>query len=103
MADDATIERLQVITPCSVLWLLEDLYESVSEGELCSRSEESKSREIESDAEIDSVVEKRIPDVGRVAMFQKLTEWRMSLWKQSINSSNILIGESHCRFNVELE
>jgi hypothetical protein len=41
----------------------EDRYEGDSEGELCGR-------EIESDAEIESVVEKRIPDVGRVAMLQ---------------------------------
>ena len=34
-------------------------------------------KEIESDAEIDSVGDQRIPDMGTVAMFQKLTEWRM--------------------------
>ncbi len=52
---------------------------SSPKSELCGRLEESYSREIESDAEIDSVVEKRIPDVGRVAMFQKSTEWRMEI------------------------
>ena len=57
-------------------------------------------REIQSDAEIDSVVKKRIPDVGRVAMFQKLSEWRKSLWELSMNSSNILIGELHCRIRI---
>ncbi len=78
----------------------EDRFESDSEGELSCRSEESESRAIESNAEIDYVLEKRILDAGSVAMFQKLTEWLMSLWKLLINSSKILIDESHCRIRT---
>ena len=61
----------------------------------------NKSREVDSDAEIDSIVEKkRIPDVSSVEMFKKLTELRMSLWNLSINSNNILIGDSHCSIRI---
>ncbi len=51
----------------------EDLFESDSEGELSSRSEQSESREIESESEIHSVAGEKIPEAGSVAMFQRLS------------------------------
>ena len=34
--------------------------------------------------------------------FLNCPKWRISLWKLSINSSKVLIGESHCRITMDL-
>jgi hypothetical protein len=53
----------------------EDRFESDSEGKLSGRSEQSESREMESESEIQSVIpsQKSIPEAGSVAMFNKLS------------------------------
>ncbi len=74
---------------------------SDSEGDSGGLSEQAESRDLGSDSELEPLAEKGKAEGTSVAMFLKLSEWRMSLLKLSINSSKILVGESHCRIRTD--
>ena len=80
-SDDEPDPRCQVALPSRFLRAKqqeknceEDRYESDSEGGLDGHSEEIEAGELDSESEIQSVIEQSIPEAGSVAMFNKLSK-----------------------------